>query len=232
MEITNTKNIDNLFVKILVHGPAGAGKTRLCRTTGGKPLIISVEGGLLSLRGEDLDVMAVNTMDELSEAYLFLADAKKHKYDWVCLDSVSEVAEVCLSEEKKNTKDGRKAYGEMQDRMMNLMRKFRDLPMNVYFSAKQQKVQDEMTGIMIYSPDAPGKNISQAMPYLFDEVFALQTWKDEQGVLNSALQTSRDEQYEAKDRSGALAQLEPADLKHVYDKIMTPTQTTMNLKEK
>lgn len=157
-------------------------------------------------------------MNDLKEAYEFLS--KDKKYDWVYLDSISEIAESVLTEEKKVNKDPRKAYGEMQDIMMSLMRSFRDLPKNVYFSAKQEKVKDESTGGFMFGPSAPGQKLSQAMPYLFDEVFALQVWKDEEGNTQRALQTERDNQYEAKDRSGSLDAAEPADLQHIFEKIM------------
>ena len=49
MEIKNTKDIAAKHIRVLVHGGAGTGKTRLCGTTGGKPIILSVESGLLSI---------------------------------------------------------------------------------------------------------------------------------------------------------------------------------------
>ena len=218
MQITNTKDASTKFLKVLVHGPAGSGKTRLCATTGGKPLIISAEAGLLSLRGHDIDVMEVKHMDDLRQAYDFLL--KDQKYDWVCLDSLSEVAECCLSAEKEKTKDPRKAYGELSDIMMRLVRSFRDLPKNVYMSAKQSKVKDEMTGGFYYGPSAPGQQLGIALPYLFDEILALHNWKDSEGNIQSALQTRRDAQYEAKDRSGRLDLAEPPNLGLLYRKIV------------
>jgi phage nucleotide-binding protein len=225
MEIKNTKDIAAQYLKILVHGGAGSGKTRLCSTTGGTPIILSVESGLLSLAGTNLDVIEIKDMDGLRQAYEFLTTDQK--YDWVCLDSISEIAEVVLSAEKKKTNDPRKAYGEMQEVMMSLMRSFRDLPKNIYFSAKQEKSKDEITGGFLYSPSAPGQKIGQAMPYLFDEVFALHAWKDSEGKIQRALQTQKDAQYEAKDRSGKLDIAEPPDLGAIYRKIIN---TTMQLK--
>lgn len=224
MEITNTKEIAASYIKMLVHGPAGSGKTRLCATTGGTPLIISAESGLLSLRGLDLDVVEVKDMESLREVYTFLLSDEK--YDWVCLDSISEIAEVVLSAEKKKTNDPRKAYGEMQDIMMSLLRSFRDLPKNVYFSAKQDRVKDETTGGIIYGPSAPGQKIGPAMPYMFDLVFALHSWKDSEGVMQRALQTCADANYTAKDRSGCLAMAEKPDLGYIRNKIMTSQITT------
>ena len=218
MKITNTKDVSATTIKVLVHGPAGAGKTRLCSTTGGKPIIISAESGLLSLSGMDIDVIEVKDMAGLQEAYLFLKDDKK--YDWVCLDSISEIAEVVLEAEKAKTSDPRKAYGEMQTTMMSLMRSFRDLPKNIYFSAKQERVKDEMTGGLVYGPSAPGQKVGPAMPYLFDIVMALHSWKDEEGNIQRALQTQKDAQYEAKDRSGKLEFIEKPDLSLIHSKII------------
>lgn len=222
MQITNTKDMAAKYLKVLVHGPAGSGKTRLCATTGGKPLIISAEAGLLSLQGHDLDVKEIHQMDDLREVYEFLRNDTK--YDWVCLDSISEVAEVCLSDEKSKTKDPRKAYGELAELMMKLVRSFRDLPKNVYMSAKQSKVKDDITGGLYFGPSAPGQQLGNALPYLFDEILALHNWKDADGKMQSALQTSRDAQYEAKDRSGKLALAEPPNLAHIYKKIVNQQQ--------
>jgi phage nucleotide-binding protein len=214
MKIQNTKDIASKYIKVLVHGPAGVGKTRLCSTTGGKPIILSAEGGLLSLSGFDIDVIEISSMDDL----------KDEKYDWVCLDSISEIAEVVLETEKAKTNDPRKAYGEMQSSMMQIMRSFRDLDKNIYFSAKQDRVKDEITGGLIYAPSAPGQKVGAAMPYLFDEVFALHSWKDENGEVQRALQTSKDAQYEAKDRSGKLEMIEMPHLGDIYAKIIGKTE--------
>lgn len=228
MEITNTKDMAAQYLKILVHGPAGSGKTRLCATTGGKPLIISAESGLLSLAGSDLDVVEIKDMAGLYDVYNFLATDKK--YDWVCLDSISEIAEVVLETEKGKTNDPRKAYGELQTVMMGLLRSFRDLPKNIYFAAKQERIKDDITGGIVFGPSAPGQKIGPAMPYLFDLVFALHSWKDDEGKIQRALQTQKDAQYDAKDRSGKLDMIEPPDLGAIYAKIIP--QSTKTKKEK
>lgn len=220
MKIESTKDIAIKNIKVLVHGPSGAGKTRLCATTGGKALIISVEGGLLSLADYDIDVVEVKTIEQLQDVYVNLVNDTT--YDWVCLDSISEIAEVVLANEKAKNKDPRKAYGEMQDRMMSLMRSFRDLPKNIYFSAKQETIKDDITGGLLFGPSAPGQKIGPAMPYMFDFVFALQTWKDDAGDMQRALQTQRDSRYEAKDRGGKLDFAEPPSLEHIYKKVTKP----------
>jgi len=218
MDIKKTSDVEQTKIKVLVHAPAGSGKTRLCGTAK-NPLILSAEGGLLSLQDYDLPYVEINNLEDLRDVYNYLKTDTQ--YDWVCIDSISEIAEVVLADEKKKTKDGRKAYVEMQDIMMQLLRSFRDLDKNIYFSAKQEKVKDESTGVFIYGPSAPGTKIGAAMPYLFDEVFALHTWKDDEGNMQSALQTGRCSQYEAKDRSGKLDFQELADLGFILNKIKT-----------
>lgn len=217
-KIKNTKDFAANKVKILVHGASGSGKTRLCGTIEGKPLILSAEAGLLSLQGQSLDVWEIKNIDDMREAYMFLTTDKS--YDWACIDSISEVAEVVLSAEKKINKDPRKAYGEMQDTMTEMIRYFRDLDKNIYMSAKQDKVKDEVTGQIFFGPSAPGQKIAASLPYFFDEVFCLQTWKDAEGKIQSAFQTQRDNQYEAKDRSGKLDFIEQPNLAAIYKKIV------------
>lgn len=218
MEIKNTKQAAQHGVKCLVYGQSGAGKTRLC-STAEAPLIISAEAGLLSLRDHDLPYVEVNNIDQLREVYSFVTSSKEaNQFNWIMLDSISEIAEVVLAAEKAKSRDPRKAYGELQDQMTSLMRSFRDLPRNVYMSAKCERVQDE-SGALMFQPSMPGNKLAQQIPYLFDEVFALRAHKNEDGTISRALQTASDGTYTAKDRSGALEAYESADLGAIYRKI-------------
>lgn len=210
-------------IKVLVHGPAGAGKTKLCATAPGKPIIISAEAGLLSLRDVDIPVIEVASIADVHEAYAFLMSPEGAHYDWVCIDSISEIAEVVLNTEKKATKDPRQAYGALAEQMTDLVRAFRDLPgRNVYMSCKQERIKDDATGSILYGPSAPGQRMAQALPYFFDEVFALRVEKDPEGKTVRYLQTGRDFTHEAKDRSGALDMFELPDLAAIAGKITAP----------
>ena len=136
------------------------------------------------------------------------------------LDSISEIAEVVLAYERSQTKDPRQAYGQLQDQMNALIRKFRDLPRyNVLMTCKQQRMSDDLAGTTMYMPAMPGAKLAQNIPYLFDEVFALRVERDEEGKAYRVLQTNRDAQYEAKDRSGKLDLFEKPNLKHIKAKI-------------
>ena len=206
-------------VKLLVYGQAGAGKTSLIKTLP-KPVVLSAEGGLLSIADADVPYIEIGSMDDLREAYAWLRDSAESKqFKSVALDSISEVAEVVLTAEKKATKDGRAAYGEMNSVMTELIRSFRDLPgRHVYMSAKLEKLQDEM-GKVMYGPSMPGKSLSQGLPYFFDEVLALRVEKDAEGNSQRALMCDSDGSWLAKDRSGKLAAWEAPDLGEIIKKM-------------
>ena len=219
INLQNTNAVKADGVKILVYGQAGAGKTSLIPTLP-DPVILSAEGGLLSIADSGLPFIQITNMATLREAYSWLLESDEaKKFKSVALDSISEIAEVCLGAEMKKAKDPRQAYGEMQTTMAEAIRSFRDLPHeNVYFSAKLEKTQDEM-GRLLYSPSMPGNKTGQALPYFFDIVAALRVEKDAEGVMQRALMLETDGLWQAKDRSGKLDAWEQCDLGAIIEKI-------------
>lgn len=214
IQIKNTKDVKVGGVKIAVYGGAGIGKTRLCNTAP-KPLILSAESGLLSLRNDSADYVEIKTMRDLDEVYKY-AKSPDCPYETICLDSASEIAETVFEEFAKNEKDNRQAYLKMGDAMIHAIRNFRDLPLkNVVFNFKMKMVEDESTDSIFYVPMAPGKMIGHQVPYMFDELFCMQIKKDG----TRFLQTAADRQRFCKDRSGALEKEEPANLTDVINKI-------------
>ena len=145
----------------------------------------------------------------------------------MCLDSVSELAELCLAEERQKVKNKLQAYGEMADIIEGLIKGFRDLPnTNVLFTAKQARNKDDANGTMIYEPGMPGQKLANALPYYFDLVLAARVFKNDDGTIEHWLQTQKDEQYEAKDRSGLLDLFEKPNLAALEKKISGAKSTT------
>jgi phage nucleotide-binding protein len=206
-------------VNLLVYGQAGAGKTSLIKTLP-EPIILSAEAGLLSIRDADLPYIEIKTINELRDAFSFLTQSEEARnFQSVALDSISEIAEVMLSHEKKIAKDPRQAYGSMQDQIVDFIRAFRDMRKHVYMSAKLEKSQDEH-GRVMYAPSMPGNKTGQGLPYFFDEVLALRVEKNTEGEPVRALMCHSDGLWQAKDRSGRLDFWEPCDLGHIINKIM------------
>jgi AAA domain len=208
--------------KVLVYSESGVGKTVLC-STAPSPVIVSAEAGLLSLRKVKIPVIEIKTLADLRDAFNWACTSKDvAAFETICLDSVTEIAEVLLADliKTKGQNDPRKAYGELVPQMSEIIRAFRDLPgKNVYFSAKVEPIKDELSGTVKYGPSMPGQKLGPLLPYFFDEVFRLGIGKGQDGTLYRFLQTQPDLQYIAKDRSGSLAVYEPPDLSAVFKKI-------------
>lgn len=214
LKVKSTKS-DLHHVKMLCYGESGVGKTVLS-STAPEPLIISAERGLLSLRHLDIPTIEVSTLEDIREAHAYAMSCKQ---ETICLDSLSELAEMLLIQFKGETKDPRQAYGRMADEMATVVRKFRSINKHVYMIAKQSRLTDEVTGKVSYQPLIPGQSFATNVPYLFDIVACLRIGKREKEEYRY-LQTQPSIQYVAKDRSGLLDKEEAPDLTKLFTKIV------------
>lgn len=221
ISLKRTKGLAVPFVKVLIPGESGAGKTRACAQLD-DVVILSAEDGLLSIRDQDVPFIAINGVADLYEAYTWLTtSAEAKQFHAVAIDSISEIAEVVLAEERrspKGAKDPRAAYGEMQDKMAGVIRAFRDLPTHhVVMTAKIEKATTEM-GEVRYVASMPGKKLTADLPYFFDEVLPVRVHRTGENV-DRVFQCSDDGVWHAKDRSGKLDAWEPYDLAALIRKI-------------
>jgi hypothetical protein len=208
----------NQYVNMLVYGQSGAGKTTLCSTID-NIIILSAEGGLLSLP-EGIPYLEIKTVEDLYEAYEFITEGEGKEYTTVALDSITEIAEVVLANEKDKVADARQAYMKLGDIMSKLIRSFRDLEKHTIIIAKAEKDKDE-SGKMLWSPMMPGAKLAQSLPYHFDEVLALRVEHDEEGNNMHMIQTHNDGLWSAKDRSGKLGDWEDPNLSKIIGKILS-----------
>jgi len=217
IEIKNTRGYRVDAVKMVVYGIAGSGKSVLC-STAPNPIIISAEHGLLSLADKDIPYIEVKTLKDINDAFNLIK--KSTEFQTICLDSVSEISEVLLSELKKEAKDARQAYGKLAESLGAMLRNFRNLPgKHIVMTAKRKSVEDEIAGTVEYMPSLPGRVLPESLPYIVDEVFVMKMAL-KKGAVVRTLQTQPDRQYTAKDRSGALLQFEEPDLTQIFNKIM------------
>jgi len=210
-------------IKVALYGASGTGKTEIIKTMPA-PFIMSIEAGALTLRRERINGLSITTLDEFKEAYAWVTQsAEARQFGSFAIDSVSELAEKILEQKLLSNKDGRKAYGEMQQELVPWIKGFRDLRgPNVLFTFKEEYIKDENTGFMKWAPSMPGKQLIKDVPYWFDEVFRAHVHVDAQtGVKSHYLQCQKIDANEAKDRSGVLAVYEPSDLGFIFNKIAT-----------
>lgn len=165
----------------LVYGDSGIGKTVLAGSAP-KALFLTVEAaGTESAKemGSGADEWVTSTWAELQEAWKWLKeDGGAKAYDWLLVDSLSEVEEACWrmyldQQAKDNTR--RSIYrAELQDYNVvgNMMRKFVDsfnrLPMNVLYTALPMAVdmtdpitEEDMTKTMPQLGSAKNGKLSQ-----------------------------------------------------------------------
>lgn len=224
VKITTTKELSNK-VNILVYGDSGIGKTYMIKTAP-EPIIISSEKKALSLEEKEiseLPMWLVETVSDIEEVIGWLQN-DKCVCKTVCVDSLSDIAEMVLAECKKKYSDGRKAYGEMSDIVYELTLQFtKELPrLNVYMIAKSIRLEDAYTNIPTWRPSFPGNSLNgkRDLVYLFDICCALRKWEDEDGTPHRYLQTEPDIQYSAKGLASKIAPAEEPDLTKLFNKIL------------
>lgn len=212
-------------INALIYGDSGVGKTRLALTCD-RPLIISAEGGLLSLAGHEVPYIGVSDIKTAREAIKYTID-HANEYGTVIFDSLSEIAEIVLADAMQKNPDPRKAYPEAEAAITRLIRQLRDLPCSVIWIGKSTVVQDEM-GRRIYAPMVPGQKFQDRLPYLLDLVgrLVVDTVTKEDGTqqIRRTLRFVSDGSFTAKDRSGKLPELCPAHIGRIIDRISKPTE--------
>lgn len=221
IKIQNTADLKITGVNSVIYGGPGTGKTRMCATAP-TPIIISAEGGLLSLADGKVDFIEVSSVKDWDECYRWAkSSAEAANYESIGLDSLSEIAEVLVAELKPQYKDGRQAYMALADAMMPMLRKFRDLKgKHTMFTVKMIRLQDEESGTVTEDLMMPGKVLGNQIPYLVDEMFKLSV--DRKGV--GIVQTAPSRLSFAKDRSGALENPEKQDMSQIISKILLKQQ--------
>jgi hypothetical protein len=226
-------------VKAAIFGGAGLGKTASIATAPA-PLLIAIEPGLIVLKRENIVRMfGANTpgisydipvakvkhvpgqspLPQVKEVH----KAFQRGDDWtntiqtIGLDSISQLAEWELAYQMTQTPNGQKAYGQMADEILEVIRLFTSLPnKNCVFIAKQSI--SSHSGL--YSASFPGQLLDFHFPHEFDCVLQLCTADGEQGVVHRFFRTQPDFKNFSKDRTGALdPRGEPAYFYNIFNKI-------------
>lgn len=154
------------YLKILVAGPPGAGKTRSA-STWPNPLYADVEGRLLSVRDRNPHTMRIRSIADLDELRAALAQDPKVRekligfpVDTLIVDTVDEVARVLEQERLKSEKLENlrmQDWGWFGDTLRSMLRGFRNLDMNVVFNTHLKTDSDGETGRMFEKPAIKGQ---------------------------------------------------------------------------
>lgn len=205
-------------IKMLIYGGWGVGKTPLLGTAP-ECCIMSAEKGLLSLRRTHTAFIEISNYASLCESFVWAQQSQEaKKYFTIGLDSLSEIAEVLLTEERRTAKDPRQAFYQVMDKVVAYSRAMRDLPGRTVVLVAKEEFSKDINGVSVFQPMMPGTKLGQQLPYYFDEVLRMVVAPDQ--AKTRMLCTQNSYQHQARDRSGTLAEYEQANLTHVFKKIL------------
>lgn len=161
-------NIENYWLKMLVYGKPGSGKTTFGATADDHELaknvlFLNAEGGMLSVTNRDPVPLSVdiNSYSDMRDTFWWLAN-EEYKEDGldintVVIDSGTEIQVMNLEaivQEKMGQKTSKgkartgiddvwlEDYGDSTTQLRRMYRQFRDLPMHVIITCLESRSQD------------------------------------------------------------------------------------------
>jgi hypothetical protein len=182
-----------LWVKMMVWGDPGVGKTRLAASASeveemSPCLYINIEGGDMTFRKLYPDIDIITPRDVLDAtgqirktAWRRLQDVyeairKGVGYRTIIIDNLSETQKLSMGAVMRDTvnKDperdpdvpAQRDWGKSGEQIRRFVRAFRDLDCHVIYTAWSARKQDQQTGAITYEPSMPGKLSGEVPGYL------------------------------------------------------------------
>lgn len=177
---------DSRWIKALVCGDPGTGKT-LFSSTWPDPLVISAEGGLLSLRERNIRYVKYEGLDQLRTIVKALRDTDSHEDNFggpvqtIVIDTIDEISHALLRDKQAEMKQtgSKNSYEEwsyIKDTLKSVVTAIRNLPMNVVFTCHLRSKGGDDGDPTRYWPSVDGS---------FSEEFA--GYVDVAGLLRTAV---------------------------------------------
>jgi len=224
--------ITDYKLKMLIYGPPGAGKTTFAATAElhditAPALFVNIEGGMLSIAEandigieEPPSVVDLEGFSHLDQIFWYLAKGD-HPFKTVVIDSLSELQIVNLEHivgkqlDKTSTSGAKREdeddiwqedYGKSTQELRRFVRKFRDLPMHVIFTAHDASSQDKDKNEIVHPALTPKLRtaVSGYMDIIGYMFTVTETIEDEEGEteeINRKLLCQPYKKWVAKDRS-------------------------------
>jgi hypothetical protein len=227
MAIQNAKDvtISSEFLKLLIIGDYGSGKSIFASSFPTPALIFDFDRGILSYRGKDFDYCSYATDQkswvEFEKDQREVAKAvAEGKYKTVIVDSTSTMSDLAMEralqlDPKRNPSTNGPIwnvhYGITKTLVEGQLRKILQMQANIVIIAHIQLIKDEETGAILGAqPMLPGQ-LSMKLPGYFDEVYyAFPKQKD--GKAHYVLQTAPKGHYKARSRISGEKHILPAEI--------------------
>jgi hypothetical protein len=163
------------WVKMLVCGEPGAGKTRTA-SCWPNPLFISVEGGMMSVSDRQTPYVEIESSAEVLEMKekLDQLPAIREKVvgvpvDTVIIDTIDHLARLLTKErmtEQRKDVMAIQDWGWLGDQLRDIVRSFRNLDMNVIFNCHLKSTEDSETGRVFHKPGIQGSMGDEIAAYV------------------------------------------------------------------
>lgn len=156
-------------VRLLGYGQAGCCKTPTTATAP-RPLLLSCEPGLASLKGTNTPTWVVNNANEADEFIRWINESKESSnYDTLAVDSYNKLMEMYLTRAKNKHSNLMKAYGILEDdgrRVTDAL--FYLQQKHLYIIGQLGKMQEDDAEVIC--PVFPGQALNRYIPHLFDQL--------------------------------------------------------------
>lgn len=200
MKIETTKNVISKGFTILVYGEAGTGKTFDIQYVK-NPIVISAEGGLLTLNNLDIPFIEVSDWNSFIEALKFVFNDESMKDKTICIDSLSVLSDMCYEFYLKKTPNNTmKAFQELSENFPKIIDLLQKKNRNVYLIAQQNVEKDEDGVIIKYLPLIKGKFSTVRIPYIVDFILCKRIVKNSEGKLVRCIYNCLDNKFLTKSR--------------------------------
>ncbi|WP_026487664.1 ATP-binding protein [Caldanaerobius polysaccharolyticus] len=204
-----------LYVKALIYGEPGAGKTYLA-CTAPNPLVLLTEydvskATMLRVQkdlNKEIAVWPVAAWSDLEEAFEFLQSGE-HDFQTVVLDSLTDlnrrltrsIVETAVERRPSHDPDVPEQgdWFRVSEKLRHMVRMFRDLPMHVVMTCLVQDVRQEMLKVPLVQP----RSLALELPGLFNLVGCLKAVETDDGHVRKLLVEATDT-YVAKNPGGVL----------------------------
>ena len=207
-------------VAALIHGYSGVGKSPLADTAPGPRLVLDAEGGTdwtdspkvhwdpagpppTGLAPDVSVVVRVRDFETLRQVYGWLTSPRvDHEFESVVFDSLTEIQLRCKDSIGGADTFSERQWGELLNKMMQLVRNFRDLkmdarkPVNVFFVALSTQHDEQQVA------DIQG-SLRGKLPGYMDFVGYLFTATEAEGLVHRLLIAPLPG-FQAKDRTGKI----------------------------
>lgn len=224
---------------MLIYGDSGVGKTTLAGSASVVPelspvLFIDVEGGTMSLAHSypDVEAIRITSLAELQKLYNELHKGE-HGYRTIVIDSLTEIQKMSMNAIMRKARSDNpdidpdmpqvQHWGKNLSQTRTTVRAWRDLPVNVIFTALVDSEKDNR-GKTVMRPSLTGKAKGE-IPGFVDIVLYYYIRVDKERTKRLLLAAQTDTVI-VKDRSGKLPQLlEEPTMADIYSAIHS-TQNT------